>query len=213
MTTGKRETAEDTAESQVGEGSTKKQKVDDANVTGDEEKKVEGKAALDAEQLGSKFASLKDCLADTKTPILALYFASSWCPDCQESTPFVTKVTSSQEPGDDKLFDLIYVSSDKTSEDMAGVVVEGWGSIPFDKEEERSNLKRHFGACAAKEMEELGMTKEERKSGIPTLILIEKVSGKVLTTDAVSDLVGDKKVEDPLATWKGLLASWRWCRR
>jgi hypothetical protein len=104
------------------------------------------------------------------------------------------------------VFDLIYVSSDISGEQLMGNLPSAdWGFVPFDSVEERSSLKRHFGACAAKEVSELGMTPEDRMSGIPTLILIEKETGKVLTRDAVDDILGAGGSEAVLQKWKELL--------
>lgn len=160
---------------------------------------------MDASQLASKFPSLKPILESQDSPILALYFASAWCDDCQASTPFVQEVVSKQNG----ILDLVYVSSDMDGQEMAGNLASSdWKSIPFQQQEERSNLKRHFGACASKETEGLGMKTEDRKSGIPTLLLLEKSTGNVLTRDAVSDIMGDTKVEDPYSKWKSMLSSW-----
>ena len=81
----------------------------------------------------------------------------------------------------------------------------GWDAVAFEKMEERSNLKKHFGVCAFKEMEELGITSKQRKGGIPTMVLIEKKTGQVLKGDAIPDIMGDKKVDNPLDLWKSLL--------
>jgi thiol-disulfide isomerase/thioredoxin len=159
---------------------------------------------MDASQLASKFPSLKPILESQDSPILALYFASAWCDDCQASTPFVQEVVSKHNG----ILDLVYVSSDMDGQEMAGNLASSdWKSIPFQQQEERSNLKRHFGACASKETEGLGMKTEDRKSGIPTLLLLEKSTGNVLTRDAVSDIMGDTKVEDPYSKWKSMLSS------
>ena len=88
---------------------------------------------------------------------------------------------------------------------MRGELEDGWDSIPFENEEERSNLKRCFGICAKKEMENLGMTSEQRKGGIPTLVVFDKTTSVVLSKDAIPDLMGDTKIDDPLAHWKSLL--------
>ena len=100
----------------------------------------------------------------------------------------------------------MYISSDNDSDEMKGEMEEGWDSIAFEKEEERSNLKKCFGVCAHKEMIGLGMTTEQRKGGIPTLILIEKETCKVISSDAIPDIMGDKKIDDPFAHWKSLLS-------
>lgn len=167
---------------------------------------------MNIKSLATTFPSLKASLEMTNVPILALYFASSWCPDCQQSAPFVTKIYNSQQEqeGDSKkLFDLMYVSSDRTKSEMEENLssTPNWLYVPFDNEEERSDLKRHFGACASKEVSMLGMKPEDRKSGIPTLLLIEKKTEQILTSDGISDIMGNTKVDDPLTKWSSQLSS------
>mmetsp|Transcript_25803 Transcript_25803/g.60496 ORF Transcript_25803/g.60496 Transcript_25803/m.60496 type:complete len:95 (+) Transcript_25803:478-762(+) len=89
---------------------------------------------------------------------------------------------------------------------MKGEIESGWDVIAFEKVEERSKLKKHFGVCAQKEMEELDISGEQRKGGIPTLILLEKNSCQVLRPDAIPDLMGDQKSDNPLELWKSLLS-------
>lgn len=134
----------------------------------------------------------------------ALYFAASWCPDCVASKPYVSAVFKSQVDGE-KVFDLVYVSSDNDSDQMKGEMEPGWDAIEFEKVEDRSNLKKHFGVCAFKEMGGLGITSEQRKGGIPTMVLLEKATCEVLSGDAIPDIMGDKKVDNPLDLWKSLL--------
>lgn len=138
-----------------------------------------------------------------------MYFASSWCPDCVASKPYVSSIFKKQleQQKDRKLFDLVYVSSDNDSNEMEGEMEDGWNSISFTKIKERSDLKIYFGICAGKEMENLGITNEQRKGGIPTLVLIQKENLKVLSSDAIPDIMGDEKMDDPLTHWKSLLQS------
>jgi nucleoredoxin len=207
---GKRDAEEQTEADTAPESEDKRQKVDNEKPKADGNEAVEQKNKESGEAvLATTFPSLKASIESTDVPILALYFASAWCPDCQESAPFVSKVYATQttNENDNKLFDLVYVSSDKDAKEMEGNADKDWGSIPFDNKEERANIKRRFGACASKEVESLGMKPEDRKSGIPTLILLEKLTGKTLTADAISDIVGGKKIQDPLAKWKSLLSA------
>jgi nucleoredoxin len=147
------------------------------------------------------------------SPILALYFSSAWCDDSQESHEPVTNVFQSQHQHSDpqqlqqqQLFDLVYVSSDTSAEELEGNLEKGWHYIPFDEEELRSNLKRHFGICAKKEMDALGISTEQRKGGIPTLILMDVQKEKVLLDDAIPHVMGDTKLDDPLVYWMSLLS-------
>ena len=77
--------------------------------------------------------------------------------------------------------------------------------VPFENVDERSNLKRHFGACAAKEVSVLEMSPEDRKSGIPTLILLQKATGKLLTRDGVDDMMADPIGAAAVQKWKEML--------
>ncbi|KAL3929142.1 MAG: hypothetical protein SGARI_004836, partial [Bacillariaceae sp.] len=151
-------------------------------------------------------------------PILALYFTSAWCDDSQVSHEPVLEVTKKQQnlvaaekSDDDKDYchqhdvDLVYVSSDTSTQELEGNLEDGWNFLPFEQEELRSNIKRHFGICAKKEMETLGITSDDRKGGIPTLILIDTKTGKVLHSDAIPHVMGDTKVECPLTHWKSLV--------
>ena len=159
---------------------------------------------LSSDELKTKFPSLASSLASTSPPILALYFASSWCPDCTGVTP-VLHTFFLQERAN-KLFDLVYISSDNTEEQLKNNVPSAsWGVVPFENVDERSNLKRHFGACAAKEVSVLEMSPEDRKSGIPTLILLEKATGKLLTRDGVDDMMADPIGAAAVQKWKEML--------
>ena len=192
----------------------KKQKVNASSAeTGgsrnEETKDDDGDVALDAQQLAKKFPSLKECLEKTDVPILALLFAATWCDDCQVAFPAFQEIVSSQNEKEEKVFDLMYVASDKSAEEMATILADNsdWKSIPFQNEDERSGLKRHFGVCAKKEMETLGMSTEDRKSGIPVMLLLEKSSGKILLADAMPDIIGDTKLENPVSKWKAMVSA------
>uniref|UniRef100_A0A7S4A8V4 Thioredoxin-like fold domain-containing protein n=1 Tax=Pseudo-nitzschia australis TaxID=44445 RepID=A0A7S4A8V4_9STRA len=143
--------------------------------------------------------------AASPAPIIALYYAASWCPDCVASKPYVSEIFKTQADGE-KLFDLVYISSDNDSDQMKGEMEEGWDCIEFEKQDDRSDLKKFFGVCAHKEMKALGITSEQRKGGIPTLVLINKANSGVLSSDAIPDIMGDRKVDDPLAHWRSLLS-------
>ena len=145
----------------------------------------------------------------SSSPLLALYFASSWCPDCTGVTPIVNHVFLKSQPQDEgKVFDLVYVSSDNDEEQLKGNVPSPkWSLVPFDSVEERANLKRHFGACASKEVEGLGMKPEDRKSGLPTLILLDCKTGKVITRDGVDDITAEGGGDAAVQKWQDLLAA------
>ena len=104
---------------------------------------------------------------------------------------------------DRSFLEVFYVSSDTTDAEMKAFQPDGIQGIPFHKADQRQSLKQHFRTCAAKEMEGLGIT--ERKNGIPTLILIETATGRVITESAHDDVMKDKSSEQMVAQWKSLL--------
>ena len=156
-------------------------------------------AALNAAALSHRFPSLAAPL-QSSTPLLGLYFASSWCSDCTAVTPSVDAFAAASKDS----VQVIYVSSDASETQMKQTVPSSFGFVPFDCVEERDNLKRHFGVCAAKEREALGLSPEERKFGIPTLIVLERATGKVLTTEGVEDIVNSNG-ESAVKKWKAMV--------
>jgi nucleoredoxin len=113
-------------------------------------------------------------------------------------TPAVNDLFLKGQGDDKKVMDLVYVSSDQTEQQMKKYVPSPkWGVIPFANAEERAELKRHFGACGARETAELGMKAGDRKSGLPTLVVIDSETGNVLTRDGVDDIMGDDDSHDP----------------
>lgn len=144
-----------------------------------------------------RFQSLSYALANAD--LVGLYFAASWCP---MSTPvtealkdaflesegkFLSPPGSEEAGGDEDLhrtFALVYVSSDKTEEDMVSYAGKNWINVPFGSDE-RPELKKHFRTCARIELEELGI---DRKNEIPTLIIIDSATHGILSADGASDI-------------------------
>jgi len=146
--------------------------------------------------LTTAFPSLSAAISSSK--VLGLYFSSSWCPDCTPITPALKRVYESQTA--DK-FSVVYVSSDRSNAEMMKAYETShgkWGVIPFDSEE-RSGLKKKYGACAGAEVMQLGMM-GQRKYGIPTLVLIDCETQEVLSFNGVQDVMSG----DLLNKW-GLL--------
>lgn len=143
----------------------------------------------------------------SSSPILALYFSSAWCDDSQASHgPVADAFRLTQEQQQRPSVELVYVSSDTSDDEMMGNLEPGWSYIPFDREGLRSDVKRRFGICAKKEMEALGITAERRRGGIPTLVLVDVVGPTVLLDDAIPNVMGDAKLDDPLSHWTSLLS-------
>jgi len=153
-----------------------------------------------------KCPSLKEPLIkNNTTPILGLLFAASWCDDCWDVVPLIEKIA--RLPKND-VITIVYISSDRSETEMKNYQPDVFASIPYDAQVERSNLKRHFGVCAKKEMLELNMTESTRKYGTPTLILLDAETGRVLTETGVENVVENVVNQNPfdvLKSWKALL--------
>jgi thiol-disulfide isomerase/thioredoxin len=128
-------------------------------------------------------------------PLVGLYFAASWCPDCADVTPAVANVAKAM----DEIWNVVYIASDSTKTQMESYVPTSFIPLPFENEQERSKIKKHFGVCAAKEIATLGMSPVDRKSGIPTLIVLETSTGKVISTKGVEEIMELK--EQALKRW------------
>ena len=145
-----------------------------------------------------RFPSLT-LLGDQKAPpLIGLFFVASWCPDCWEITPMVEKLAAKAKDS----IAIYYISSDYTAEQMKSYCKEDiFIPVPFANVSERSAIKRHFKTCAKKEMQDIYLT--ERKSGTPTLIVLDPRNGSVVTTKGIDDCI--KK--DPAACVGGWKAS------
>jgi nucleoredoxin len=155
---------------------------------------------LTMNSLSTKFPSLAQPMASSK--VMGLYFAASWCPDCTGVTPIIDtmfKVATSSSISSSSLdhsnlhndvhsLSMVYISSDTTEAQMTKYVPNGWTTVPFAHVEERTGLKRDFGTCSGSEA---GPLKVSRKFGIPTLIVIQSDTGKILTTKGVDDVMKD----------------------
>lgn len=165
---------------------------------------------LSPTELSTKFPSLQPFLAKSP-PLLGIFFSASWCPDCTPVTLVLNDLFVNDQPQEEekKVFELVYVSSDRDAEQMKKYVPSPkWGVVPFEHVDERADLKRHFGACAGKETAGLGMKAEDRKSGLPTLIVLDSKTGNILTRDGVEDIMGDDDTHDAkeaLQKWIAML--------
>jgi len=148
----------------------------------------------------AKFPSLKYPLENAN--LVGLYFAASWCPDSAPVSNSIENLFSSEvsplhhhvlpRPTSDtdmleakKDFALVYVPSDESEEEMMGYIRHNWIPVPFDSPD-KSNIKRHYNVCAHKEMKALGIT--QRRSQIPSLIIIESETQSILTIDGTGDI-------------------------
>lgn len=157
-----------------------------------------------AHDLANRFPSLTEFSEKQKpVKIVGLLFSAGWCPDCQKDIAKIETVVGAAKD----VLSVYYVSSDRSAEDMNKCCNDAvFKSIPFENSLERSALKLHFKTCAGMEAKEVGV--EDRQFGIPSLILLDQASGRVLTTNGVDDCVQNVATpEKALEKWKSLLGN------
>ncbi|ESO89074.1 hypothetical protein LOTGIDRAFT_229002 [Lottia gigantea] len=94
--------------------------------------------------------------------VLGLYYSGHWCPPCRMFTPtlikFYDKIKSKG-----KKFEIVFISSDRDEESYEEYMkTMPWLSLPFGPKSEQ--LSEKYGV-----------------SGIPTLLLLDSKTGKVIT--------------------------------
>ncbi|EEQ98179.1 thioredoxin, putative [Perkinsus marinus ATCC 50983] len=135
-----------------------------------------------------------------KKDIIALYFAAHWCPDCRAFTPTVNKFYEDVKAKNPDKLEIIFISSDKSENEQVAYHqndMPDWLRVPFNDKRTRAVLKKEYGVCAKKEMEDIGMSDSQRKAGIPTLVVLSKNRRTVKVFDAGADIekYGDAAVD------------------
>jgi len=136
--------------------------------------------ALKDELVASKGKKLEKfdetALADAK--YYAIYYSAGWCGPCRAFTPDLVKWYKRHKSRNPQ-FDLIFVSSDRSAEEMAAYMKEEdmpWPALAFDKKGSNRTLTKYAG------------------KGIPCLVLIDD-TGKVLSHSYQGQTyVGPRKV-------------------
>eukprot|EP00401_Gymnodinium_catenatum_P069589 CAMPEP_0117538624 /NCGR_PEP_ID=MMETSP0784-20121206/42574_1 /TAXON_ID=39447 /ORGANISM="" /LENGTH=158 /DNA_ID=CAMNT_0005335243 /DNA_START=65 /DNA_END=541 /DNA_ORIENTATION=+ len=104
---------------------------------------------------------------------VALYFSAVWCPDCKPVTPQL-KMFYEEVNEDENQLQVVYVSSDKSAEEMKSYMKEAHGSwltVAYD-DPMREGLKSKYGYFAG--AEQAARPEVERRFGIPCLTVIDK---------------------------------------
>lgn len=125
---------------------------------------------------GKKFEKFDASQLGTKK-YLAVYFSASWCPPCRRFTPELVKMYKRKKSARDA-FDVIFVSNDKTEEDMLGYMKEDdmeWPAIAYDQIK-RNPLSKYGG------------------NGIPRLVLLDEKGTVVSDSYEGEQYVGPTKV-------------------
>ncbi len=122
----------------------------------------------------------------------AIYYSAAWCGPCRMFTPDLVKWYK-RNKNKNPHFELIFVSSDRSADDMAAYMKDDdmeWPALAFDKKSSTSALTKYSAR------------------GIPCLVLIDE-TGKVLSHSYEGDTyVGPRKVlEDIEKTLKANPAS------
>lgn len=115
---------------------------------------------------------------------VALYFSAHWCPPCRKFTPLLKDVYEEVNESE-KTLEVIYVSSDKTEEEMTKYHEEDhgdWFRIPFESANLRESLRDHFG----KKLDT--NTNELVRSGIPCLVVLNEDLETVQAYNGVSEI-------------------------
>lgn len=121
-------------------------------------KMLDGKlVALDGKKI-SKYA-LKE-----EPQFYAFYFSAHWCPPCRAFTPKLVEFYNAQE-GKKKDFEIIFVSSDHSEEEMETYIKEDampWPVVGYRNVARMKDIKKYCG------------------SGIPCLVLVDR-EGNVIS--------------------------------
>jgi thiol-disulfide isomerase/thioredoxin len=140
--------------------------------------------------------------------LVGILFAAGWCDDCQAFVPLLQKFVEMNQKqerqeldGPRQSFTVLYVSSDRSREELDRFKPTSWLEVPYEQAQERIQLKRHFGACAKKELADpdLGMTGHDRRHGIPTLVLVEASTGQIVAengVDRVTNAMKETMIDD-----------------
>ena len=104
--------------------------------------------------------------------LIGLYFSAHWCGPCRGFTPELVKFYKDCQKHR-KSLEIIFISSDKTKQDMKGYMHETnmpWLAVPFDGQK-LSSLRRKF-----------------QVAGIPTLVILDH-TGQVVSQNGRWDVV------------------------
>jgi Thioredoxin-like len=135
------------------------------------------------------FPSLQKIVSDQEhsAPLMALYFAASWCPMSTKPTQLLDDLLREHLLSNATLI-LVYVSSDINQDSFQAYLRPGWRAVPFHNSLEISSIQRYFHTCAKREMKALGLLPDERLHEIPHLYIVSTTSGRVLSSDGLADV-------------------------
>jgi len=125
-------------------------------------------------QDGAEIAT-KDLVAND---VVGIYFSAHWCPPCRGFTPVLAESYKKIRAAGKK-FDVVFASSDKNQGAFDSYFKEmPWKALPYSDRDRKNKLSGKF-----------------KVSGIPTLILLDPKTGKVIDANGRSVISGDKTGE------------------
>jgi nucleoredoxin len=124
---------------------------------------------------GSKIA-FSEAIEDTE--VLGLYFSASWCPPCHAFTPVLSACYMSLKLKENP-FEAIFVSLDRNEESFVKYHEEmPWPALEFANRQAKDALVERY-----------------KVEGIPTLIILNPKTGKVINDKGVPAVLSDKEGE------------------
>lgn len=112
----------------------------------------------------------------SKMDAVGIYFSAHWCGPCRAFTPQLVK-TYNKLKADGKKFEVIFASSDRDADSFAEYWGDmPWAALPFDDRAGKEALSSHFGV-----------------EGIPTFIIVDPKTNKVISANGRSKVMGDKE--------------------
>jgi len=106
--------------------------------------------------------------------VVMLYFSAHWCPPCRKFTPKLINLYEKLQT-DSKSIELVFCSLDKTEKEYDEYTSDmPWLCLPFNATESKT------------------MAKKYKADGIPHLVVIDGVSGEVITLDGTTEAQMDE---------------------
>jgi len=130
------------------------------------------------------------------TGLVALYFSAHWCPPCRAFTPVLAQLAESlvEDPANPAI-QFVFVSSDHDEEAFQEYwTTMGFAAVQFggEGEEDRRKLQVHY-----------------KVRGLPTLLVVDAATGRLIDRDARSTVQGGF---DPSVPATGLDILTRWAK-
>ena len=126
---------------------------------------------------GRKLASF-DGASLSKKKYIAAYYSAGWCGPCRKFTPDLVKWYKRNKSKQD-LFEIVYVPSDRSADDMLGYMTDSkmpWPALDFESRGARS----HFSGKGGR--------------GIPSLVVFDAEGNIVAQSYKGEEYIGPRKV-------------------